>query len=39
VAAAAAPARRGINPWVILIVVSLGFFMTLLDLAHPVLKA
>ena len=32
-AAAAAPARqRGANPWVVLIVVSLGFFMTLLDL-------
>ncbi len=29
--AIAAPARRG-NPWVILIVLSLGFFMTLLDL-------
>jgi len=32
VATAAAPAKRGINPWVVLIVVSLGFFMTLLDL-------
>jgi EmrB/QacA subfamily drug resistance transporter len=32
VATAAAPGRHGINPWVILIVVSLGFFMTLLDL-------
>ena len=31
-ATAAAPAKRGINPWVVLIVVSLGFFMTLLDL-------
>jgi hypothetical protein len=25
------PGRRGTNPWVVLIVVSLGFFMTLLD--------
>jgi len=33
VATSAAPAQRsGTNPWVILIVVSLGFFMTLLDL-------
>ena len=31
-ATVAAPARRGTNPWVVLIVVSLGFFMTLLDL-------
>ncbi len=31
-ATAAARAKRGINPWVVLIVVSLGFFMTLLDL-------
>jgi EmrB/QacA subfamily drug resistance transporter len=26
------PGRRGTNPWVVLIIVSLGFFMTLLDL-------
>jgi EmrB/QacA subfamily drug resistance transporter len=32
VATTAASARRGTNPWVVLIVVSLGFFMTLLDL-------
>ena len=30
--AVAAPARPRGNPWVILIVVSLGFFMTLLDI-------
>ncbi len=29
---AAQPSRRGTSPWVVLIVVSLGFFMTLLDL-------
>jgi EmrB/QacA subfamily drug resistance transporter len=29
---AAQPSGRGTNPWVVLIVVSLGFFMTLLDL-------
>lgn len=28
---AAQPNRRGANPWVVLIVVSLGFFMTPLD--------